>query len=263
MLLQLLVAAYIISNNKDTNIKTDQKQLTALVRYGKTQQRGYCIVEDNSVKQHNKCLIETKRGYEIGVILTVPTITEQQEKIVGTVFHQLQQQEQQQAQSIEENVVSRIKTYCKEQIRKLRLEIKLIDIEYSLNGQQLLVMYEARERIDFRTLVQRLAKKYKTRIEMRQIKPRISAKVLGDIGVCGQELCCKRFLDGLPPVNVGMAEKQGIPKGDHRLGRCGELKCCLRYENGQYKQGKCTHECDPNDPNCGKNAQGRTSGYLV
>ncbi len=227
----------------------------ALVRYGKAKKREHCVVSDDTLKQHDKCLIETDRGFELGVLLTHPFDHDNKIETVGTVLHLAQPEEEKLADDIEKNLVIQIKQFCKKEIKDLNLPMKLIDAEHSLNGKKITVMYEAAKRIDFRTLVKRLARKYRTRIEMRQISSRMSAKVLGDIGPCGQQLCCTRFLDGFPPVNAGMAERQNIPPGDSRLGRCGELKCCLRYENGQYIQGEChgghgggTDHCD-----CGKN----------
>ena len=233
----------------------------ALVRYGKAKNRQHCTVGDGDFKQHDQCLIETDRGFEIGTLLTDPFDDDKTETI-GTILHPLQVEEEKLAKDIEQNLVVQIKQFCKEQIKDLDLPMKLIDVEHSLNGKKITVMYEAANRIDFRTLVKRLARKYRTRIEMRQISSRMSAKVLGDVGPCGQQLCCTRFLDGFPPVNAGMAVRQNIPTGDPRLGRCGELKCCLRYEDGQYIQGEChgghgggTAHCD-----CGKN---ESSAFVV
>jgi cell fate regulator YaaT (PSP1 superfamily) len=99
--------------------------------------------------------------------------------------------------------------------------------------------YVSEDRVDFRELVKALAKVLKVRIEMRQIGVRDEAKLLADYGDCGQPVCCSRFLQEMPPVSMKMAKMQKATLDPNKIsGRCGRLKCCLRYESDTYEAHK-------------------------
>ncbi|TNE46583.1 MAG: hypothetical protein EP343_23565 [Deltaproteobacteria bacterium] len=127
--------------------------------------------------------------------------------------------------------------YCRQKIEELNLPMKLIRAEYFFNGSKLLFYFSAEGRVDFRTLVRDLARYFQKRIEMRQIGVRDSAKLVGGVGVCGQELCCSRFLRQFHPVSIRMVKDQGLPLNQQKVsGVCGRLMCCLAYEQGLYKE---------------------------
>lgn len=127
--------------------------------------------------------------------------------------------------------------YCRQKIEDLQLPMKLIRAEYFFNGSKLLFYFSAEGRVDFRTLVRDLARYFQKRIEMRQIGVRDSAKLIGGVGVCGQELCCSRFLRQFHPVSIRMVKDQGLPLNQQKVsGVCGRLMCCLAYEQGLYKE---------------------------
>ena len=124
---------------------------------------------------------------------------------------------------------------CKKHIGELGLEMKLIDVERILGGERLVVYYLAEQRVDFRELVKRLAEAFHTRVEMRQIGIRDEAKLLADYGDCGKPVCCNTHLSEMPPVSMKMAKLQKSTLDPNKIsGRCGRLKCCLRYEYDTY-----------------------------
>jgi cell fate regulator YaaT (PSP1 superfamily) len=121
--------------------------------------------------------------------------------------------------------------FCLERIKARELPMKLIVVECALDRKRIIFYFTAEGRIDFRELVRDLAGRFKTRIEMRQIGVRDGAKFLGGIGVCGVELCCKRFISNFKPISLRMAKEQEIVMNVSKLsGICGRLMCCLRYE---------------------------------
>ncbi len=129
--------------------------------------------------------------------------------------------------------------YCKQKVKELGLEMKIIDAEHIFGGERIIFYFMAESRVDFRQLVKKLAQAYQTRIEMRQIGSRDEAKMLGDYETCGQQCCCQRFLKALKPVNMRMAKMQKATLDPSKIsGYCGRLKCCLRYEDMTYTELK-------------------------
>jgi cell fate regulator YaaT (PSP1 superfamily) len=125
---------------------------------------------------------------------------------------------------------------CKRIIQEMSLPMSLVDVELIFGGEQVIVYYSAEDRVDFRELVKRLSGEYQTRIEMRQIGARDEAKLLADYGDCGKPVCCNTHLSEMPPVSMRMAKLQKATLDPNKIsGRCGRLKCCLRYENETYE----------------------------
>lgn len=125
---------------------------------------------------------------------------------------------------------------CLKKIEEHNLEMKLIDVEYTFDCGKILFYFTADGRVDFRELVKSLAAVFRTRIELRQIGVRDEAKMLGGLGVCGLELCCKRFLSDFEPVSIKMAKEQGLSLNPAKIsGTCGRLMCCLKYEQETYE----------------------------
>jgi cell fate regulator YaaT (PSP1 superfamily) len=125
---------------------------------------------------------------------------------------------------------------CDREIKRLALEMKLVDVEHLYGGERVVVYYLAEGRIDFRDLVKSLANEFQTRIEMRQIGVRDEAKLLADYGDCGKPVCCNTHLSEMPPVSMKMAKLQRATLDPSKIsGRCGRLKCCLRYEYDTYQ----------------------------
>ena len=111
------------------------------------------------------------------------------------------------------------------------LPMKLISTEATLDKKRIIFYFTAEKRIDFRELVKDLASKFKTRIEMRQIGVRDGARIIGNLGICGLEVCCKKFLTSFEPISIKMAKKQELVLNTGKLsGSCGRLMCCLGFE---------------------------------
>ncbi|MBQ2889508.1 MAG: stage 0 sporulation family protein, partial [Clostridia bacterium] len=126
---------------------------------------------------------------------------------------------------------------CEEKILKHKLDMKLVDVEYTFDANKILFYFTAEGRVDFRELVKDLAGVFRTRIELRQIGIRDEAKMLGGIGICGRKLCCSSFLDGFHPVSIKMAKEQGLSLNPTKIsGNCGRLMCCLKYEQNCYDE---------------------------
>ena len=125
---------------------------------------------------------------------------------------------------------------CEERIAKHKLDMKLVDVEYTLDRNKILFYFTADGRIDFRDLVKDLAGVFRTRIELRQIGVRDESKMLGGLGICGQPFCCSRFLRDFQPVSIKMAKEQGLSLNPAKIsGSCGRLMCCLAYEQPAYE----------------------------
>ncbi len=125
---------------------------------------------------------------------------------------------------------------CQEFVARQRLQMELVDVEVILGGERMVFYYLSEKRVDFRDLVKDLARTFRTRIEMRQIGVRDEAKLLADYGDCGKPVCCNTHLTRMPPVSMKMAKVQKTTLDPSKIsGRCGRLKCCLRYEFDTYQ----------------------------
>jgi len=126
---------------------------------------------------------------------------------------------------------------CRRLIKELDLDMDLIDVEIVFGGERVVVYYLSEARIDFRELVKLLSSEFQTRVEMRQMGARDEAKLLADYGDCGKPVCCNTHLDKMPPVSMRMAKLQKPTLDPNKIsGRCGRLKCCLRYEFDTYEE---------------------------
>ena len=139
---------------------------------------------------------------------------------------------------------------CVDRIRERRIQMKLVNADYTFDGRKVTFYFVAEGRVDFRDLVRDLANTLRVRVEMKQIGARDETKVTGGLGPCGRELCCSSWLRDFEAVTVKMAREQGLALNPSRLaGMCGRLKCCLRYEYATYVELKRAL------PNLGKRVQ--------
>ena len=126
---------------------------------------------------------------------------------------------------------------CAEKIAKHGLEMKLIDVEFMIDGSKIVFYFSADGRVDFRELAKDLAGHFHNRIELRQIGVRDEAKMLGGIGICGRPLCCSKWLHDFQPVSIKMAKQQNLSLNPTKIsGTCGRLMCCLNFEDKTYKE---------------------------
>ncbi len=126
--------------------------------------------------------------------------------------------------------------FCQKKIEERGLEMKLVDVEYSFDSSKILFFFTSDGRVDFRELVKDLAGVFRTRIELRQIGVRDSAKLVGGLGICGRPFCCSTFLEDFQPVSIKMAKTQSLSLNPTKIsGTCGRLMCCLKYEQDAYE----------------------------
>jgi len=126
---------------------------------------------------------------------------------------------------------------CKAEIIDLNLDMKLVDVEYQLDGNKISFYFTSEQRVDFRELVRALASIYRSRIDMRQIGARDETKRTCSIGSCGLQTCCSLFIDTFKPVTTDSYKHQNLSTSQSKLlGVCGRLKCCLLYEEGYYEE---------------------------
>ncbi|MDP3804736.1 MAG: stage 0 sporulation family protein [Candidatus Omnitrophota bacterium] len=133
--------------------------------------------------------------------------------------------------------IKEVMAACSRKIQDRRLQMKLIDAEFSFDRSKIMFYFTAEGRIDFRDLVKDLANEFKARIELKQIGVRDEAKMLGGFGPCGRGLCCATYLKDFEPVTIKMAKEQNLPLNPTKIsGLCGRLMCCLSYEHKAYKE---------------------------
>ena len=188
------------------------------------------------VKQGEYVIVETSRGTECGeVVKGCHTVADS--SVVHPLKTVLRMADSVDIRRMEQNRADEQKAFalCEERIRKHGLEMKLVDVEYTLDRSKILFYFTADGRIDFRDLVKDLAGVFHTRIELRQIGVRDESKMLGGLGICGQPFCCSRFLNEFQPVSIKMAKEQGLSLNPTKIsGSCGRLMCCLAYEQKAY-----------------------------
>lgn len=183
-------------------------------------------------------IVETARGMEYGTV--VMNIREMEEDKVFSPLKPILRM----ATKRDEEIVARNRErekdafrICQEKIRKHKLDMKLVDTEYTFDNNKVLFYFTADGRIDFRELVKDLASVFKTRIELRQIGVRDETKILGGIGICGRPLCCHTHLSEFAPVSIKMAKEQNLSLNPTKIsGVCGRLMCCLKNEEETYEE---------------------------
>ncbi|MBO5535021.1 MAG: stage 0 sporulation family protein, partial [Clostridia bacterium] len=125
---------------------------------------------------------------------------------------------------------------AEQKVQDLKLDMKLVDVEFAFDRSKITFYFTADGRVDFRILVKSLASVFKTRIELRQIGVRDEAKMLGGLGPCGRPICCRQFLADFQPVSIKMAKEQNLSLNPTKIsGICDRLMCCLKYEQEHYE----------------------------
>lgn len=206
------------------------------VRFREVGKIYYYLCKDNSVKKGDKIIAETKLGLECGTVLS----EKETHKNSGDMPKQymVRKATEKDLKSLETKRDEEIKALkiCKEKVLHHKLKMKLIDAEYTFDRGKLIFYFVSDSRVDFRNLVKDLAYIFKVRIELRQVGIRDEAKMLGGLGPCGRKFCCSDFLNDFQSVSIKMAKDQQLPLNPVKLsGSCGRLMCCLKYEQGVYK----------------------------
>ena len=183
-------------------------------------------------------IVETARGIEMGTVLIPPKEVDD-DKVVSPLKPVIRVATDEDEKTVERNKEKEKEAFaiCKEKIIKHGLEMKLVDAEYTFDGNKLLFYFTADGRIDFRELVKDLAAVFRTRIELRQIGVRDETKMMGGIGICGRPLCCHSYMADFVPVSIKMAKEQNLSLNPTKIsGVCGRLMCCLKYEHEAYAE---------------------------
>lgn len=212
-----------------------------IVRYGAMRLLGiFSRNADDLLFHGTRVIVRTSRGQEVGSVLCEATPEALADLPKGMEEDRLirlmtpdDQTQNRQIRTAERDELERTRSI----IERMKIDMDLVRVEHIFGGERLIVYYVAEGRIDFRELVKVLASEFQTRIEMRQIGVRDETKLLADIGDCGREVCCNSYLIAMPPVSMKMAKLQKATLDPTKIsGRCGRLKCCLRYEYDVYTE---------------------------
>lgn len=211
-----------------------------IVRHGVMRFLGQFAPSDNRVyARGERVVVRTDRGQEVGDVLWEATpralellITPTQGQILRSLTHE----DRVRVDSLRVTAGEEFDR-CREMVGLKNLQMELVDVEHLHGGERIVFYFLAEKRVDFRELVKELAREFKTRIEMRQIGVRDEAKLLADYGDCGKPVCCNTHMSVMPPVSMRMAKLQKSTLDPSKIsGRCGRLKCCLRFEQHVYEE---------------------------
>lgn len=210
-----------------------------IVRYGSMRSLGLMGVRGDEIYRRGmEVIVRSNRGLEIGQVLCEAhddALSHLDDPPTGQILREVSNDDANEVSHLENARKKNIQT-CQKYVDQLGLEMSLVDVEQLFGGERMIVFYLAEERVDFRDLVKLLASEFQTRIEMKQIGVRDEAKLLADYGDCGQPVCCNNHLVSMPPVSMRMAKLQKATLDPTKIsGRCGRLKCCLRYEFDHYE----------------------------
>ena len=212
------------------------------------EQMKYFYTNKLNLKKNLTVIVETEDGLRFGKVVTDihPIDNKKLKEELYKVIRIASKQDYEDNKKNEKDIKESIKKF-NSLTKKYNLEMKLQDAYYTHDRQQLIFKFTSENRVDFRDLAKDLASIYHTRIELRQIGVRDKAKKISGLGLCGQILCCSRFLDDFSSVSIQMAKDQNIALNPTKInGLCGRLLCCLKYEEECYK------ECRKGLPNVGK-----------
>ena len=186
-------------------------------------------------------IVETVQGIELGTVAD-EAIEIPEDKLVAPLKPILRQATGEDKETHACNRQKECEAFhiCQGKISDRRLDMNLVDVEYSFDSKKIIFYFTAEGRVDFRELVKDLAAVFRTRIELRQIGVRDEARMVGGLGICGRELCCCSFLNDFVPVSIKMAKSQSLSMNPAKIsGVCGRLMCCLKYEQDAYEDAHC------------------------
>jgi cell fate regulator YaaT (PSP1 superfamily) len=211
-----------------------------IVRYGAMRFLGVFTASDgDQYRRGTAVIVRTDRGLETGKVLCRggPEVVQRIKDLTeGQILRVMTQEDTNEVAQIRDQARRELEV-CQRFVDQLGLQMQLVDVEHIFGGERVVVYYLADNRVDFRELVRMLAAEFQTRIEMRQIGVRDEAKLLADYGDCGTPVCCNNHLVQMPPVSMKMAKLQKATLDPTKIsGRCGRLKCCLRYEYETYER---------------------------
>lgn len=207
------------------------------IRFKKVGKIYYFSPGNFDLKVGDHVIVETVRGVECGEVAIANREIEDKE-INSPLKPIIRIADENDLKIVEKNKVKEKEAFkiCEEKIALRKLKMNLVDVECTFDNNKLLFYFTAENRIDFRELVKDLAAVFRTRIELRQIGVRDEAKILGGLGICGREFCCKAHMGDFNPVSIKMAKEQGLSLNPTKIsGTCGRLMCCLKNEQPAYE----------------------------
>jgi len=189
------------------------------------------------VKMGDQVIVETTQGAEFATC-TEANHEVADEAIVQPLCAVLRMATENDRRTVEYNRKKESEAFdiCEKKIEEHGLDMKLVNVSASFDGNKIIFYFTADGRVDFRELVRDLASVFRARIELRQIGVRDEAKMIGGLGICGRPFCCSQFLDSFMPVSIKMAKTQNLSLNPTKIsGTCGRLMCCLKYEQNAYE----------------------------
>ena len=214
----------------------EEKLRYVSIRFETTNKTYTFSTTDESIKEGDAVVVETQRGIEYATVVTEPfekpNVSMEIKPIIRKATKEdLRQFERNKADAAEARKI------CQEESDRLDLKMNVISAEYTLDRAKITFIYLADERVDFRELLKVLASIFHCRIDLRQIGTRDKAKMVSGVGVCGRELCCAKFIGDFDRISINMAKNQLLALNIQKLsGQCGNLMCCLRFEDDAYKE---------------------------
>jgi cell fate regulator YaaT (PSP1 superfamily) len=210
-----------------------------VVRYGVMRFLGvFSSSGGREYRRGTSVITRTDRGLEIGEVLCEATpeiVGQMRDPGAGQILREMTPEDRNELVRLQQQAKEEF-SMCRKHVDRLGLKMHLVDVEHFFGGERVVVYYLSETRVDFRELVRILAGEFQTRVEMRQIGVRDEAKLLADFGDCGCPVCCNTHLVEMPPVSMRMAKLQKATLDPTKIsGRCGRLKCCLRYEYESYE----------------------------
>ncbi|MBE6156623.1 MAG: stage 0 sporulation protein [Firmicutes bacterium] len=211
----------------------------------KSNGKAYYFNGEDYLKTNDYVIVETEKGFQYGQINALLDELPNSEKYKNIIRQATEEDENNYYKLLEESQKALQK--CKELVKQFDLNMNVISADFTFDKSQLMFSFVSDERVDFRELAKKLASIYHTRIELRQVGARDKAKEIGGVGVCGQNICCGRFLDHIDAISMNMAKNQNLALNPSKInGLCGRLLCCLQYEDENYI------ECSKGMPSVGE-----------
>ncbi|MFD2671561.1 PSP1 domain-containing protein [Marinicrinis sediminis] len=210
------------------------------VRFKKAGKVYYFDPTELQIERDHHVIVETARGVEYGKVVVGKKQVDESD-VVLPLKKVIRIADLKDANVVEENRHAAKDAFQigLDKIRQHKLQMKLVDVEYTFDRNKVIFYFTAEGRVDFRELVKDLASIFRTRIELRQIGVRDEAKMLGGIGPCGRPLCCSTWLGDFEPVSIKMAKDQNLSLNPTKIsGLCGRLMCCLKYEHDNYEEAR-------------------------
>ena len=206
------------------------------VRFAETNKTYTFSTTEEGLKSGDPVVVETQRGIEYAKLVSDPFDKPNVSFEIKPILRKATPEDERQFRRNKEDAV-RAKVICQEQSDKLGLGMNVLSAEYTLDRAKITFIYLADDRVDFRELLKILAAIFHCRIDLRQVGTRDKAKMVSGIGVCGRELCCAKFIGEFDRISINMAKNQLLALNTQKLsGMCGNLMCCLKYEDDAYKE---------------------------